>query len=84
MTTLFRELVIYYSQETVRRICEKYGFEPMDALTSFVDSETYEMLTDPELEMIEFSPLAIFDMWEVEQLTGNPRNSLYLRRDEVV
>jgi hypothetical protein len=39
------------------------------------------MLCNPALEMWEFSPVGIFDMWEAEQITGNPRNSLYIRRD---
>ena len=30
-----------------------------------------------------FSNLAIFDMWEYEQATGDPKNSLYLRGDEI-
>ena len=56
----------------------------MRALESYLGSETYRMFNDPELEMTEFSPLGIFDMWECEQVTGDPRNSLYLRRDEHV
>ena len=44
-------------------------------------SETYKMLRNPNLEMWEFSPLGIFDMWECEQITGDPRTSLYIRRD---
>ena len=43
--------------------------------------QTYKMLANPELEMWDFSPFGIFDMWEAEQVTGNPRNSLYIRRD---
>lgn len=62
-------------------IVDKYGIEPLSALRRFLYSETYKMLTNVELEMWDFSPLGIFDMWEAEQITGNPRNSLYLRRD---
>lgn len=35
------------------------------------------MLENPELEMWEFCPDVIFEMWECEQITGNPRNSIY-------
>lgn len=42
------------------------------------------MLSDEKLQMWEFSPSEIFDMWENEQITGTPQNSLYLRRDEYV
>ncbi|MCD8197260.1 MAG: hypothetical protein LUE24_08910 [Lachnospiraceae bacterium] len=62
-------------------ISRKYGLKPMDALRKFLSSQTYQMLIDPELEMWDFSPMGIFDMWESEQVTGEPRNSLYLRRN---
>lgn len=52
---------------------EKYGFEQMQAFRIFLNSETYKLLSDAE-----------FDMWENEKISGNPRNSLYLRRDEYV
>ena len=29
--------------------------------------------------MWQFSPLVILDMWENEKITGNPRNSIYIR-----
>lgn len=31
------------------------------------------------VKMYEFSPLAIFDMWENEKITGTPQTSVYLR-----
>ncbi len=71
----------YYDGELVRKICGKYSFSQMEALRKFLSSETYRMLSNPRLEMWDFSPSGIFDMWESEQITGNPRNSLYLRRD---
>lgn len=77
-------LLSFYDKEISQMISYKYGFGSMEALRKFLQSETYHMLIDPELEMWEFSPIGIFDMWESEQVTGNPRNSLYLRRDEHV
>ena len=74
----------YYNKEIVNRIRIKYGVDLMNALRMFLSSQTYQMLTDEKLEMWKFSPIGIFDMWESEQITGNPRNSLYLRRDEYV
>lgn len=73
------EILDYYDEEVVRLISEKYGFEPMDSLRKFLASETYTMLSDSELAMWEFGPPALFDMWENEQITGEPRNSVYLR-----
>ena len=84
MIDLQPEINAYYDEEVIRRIVEKYGLAPLAALNSCLQSETYRMFNDPELEMLEFSSLGIFDTWEAEQVTGNPRNSLYLRRDEVV
>lgn len=69
----------YYDKYVVRRIMEKYGLAPLDAIRAFLISEVHAMLEDAELSMWDYSERAIFDMWEVEQITGDPRNSAYLR-----
>ena len=74
-------ILTFYNEKVSQMIVDKYGVEPLSALRRFLYSETYKMLTNVELEMWDFSTLGIFDMWEAEQITGNPRNSLYLRRD---
>ena len=74
-------LLDHYTRNVVLRICGKYAVPELDALRKFINSETYRMLCDPRLAMWEISPEGIFDMWECEQITGNPRNSLYIRRD---
>lgn len=84
MTEFQSDINSFYDSEIVQMIVEKYGFDPMDALRSYLQSETYRMFNDPDLEMLDFSPLGLFDMWECEQVTGDPRNSLYLGRDERV
>ena len=84
MIDLMPFLLSYYSIEIVKKIYNKYGIEPMNALRKFLLSQTYQMLADEKLEMWDFSPAGIFDMWENEQITGDPGNSLYLRRDEYV
>ena len=71
----------YYDKEVVRMICNKYGYTQKDALRRLLSSETYRMLRNPQLAMWDFSPIGVFDMWESEQITGDPRNSLYIRRD---
>ena len=73
------ELYDYYDSEIATLISEKYGYEPMDALREFLYSETRAMLEDSSLEMWEFSPRALFDLWEAEKVTGDPRNSIYIR-----
>lgn len=54
-----------------------------NALRIFLASKTHEMLENDEMKLWHFSPLAVFDMWENEEATGDPGNSLYLRGDEI-
>ncbi len=69
----------YYNKCVIQRIIDKYSMEPMDATRSFLTSQTHAMLEDAEYAMWDFSERAIFDMWEAERVTGDPRNSIYLR-----
>lgn len=74
----------FYDARVVEMISEKYNMAPMEALSAFLESETYRMFCDPELEMTSIPPVGIFDMWENERVTGDPRNSLYITRDDHV
>lgn len=69
----------YYDKEIIKMIVEKYNYSYMEALKKFLNSKTYKMLRDIELEMWDFGYPAIFDMWECEQITGTPLSSSYLR-----
>ena len=73
----------YYNKYVVRRIMDKYGMKEMDAVRAFLTSETHLMLENADMAMWEFSGRAIFDMWEAERVTGDPRNSAYLRSEEI-
>lgn len=68
-----------YNKNVIKMIMEKYGLTEMEAAREFLMSETHRMLEDADMAMWEFSARAIFDMWEVEKITGNPRNSVHLR-----
>lgn len=68
----------YIDAEVSTMISENRNITPIDGLRMFLNSETYDMLCDDSLNLWEFSPLAIYDMWENEIQTGDPRNSLYL------
>ena len=72
-----------FDVEVSRLIADSRGVSEMDGFRLFLDSEIHRMLEDNELKMWHFSPIAIFDMWENEVITGNPRNSLYLRGEEI-
>lgn len=71
-------ILSFYVKKVSLMITEKYNIEPMMSLRKLLFSKTYQMLSNPELEMWDFSPYGIFDMWENEQITGSPQNSLYL------
>lgn len=81
MTRIQSSSLDYYNKNVIQRIIEKYDMKPMEATRDFLTSETHRMLEDAELAMWEFSERAIFDMWETEKITGDPRNSVYLRSE---
>ena len=81
MNVMIPELYDYYDKELTQLISKKYGYSPMKALREFLNSETRSMLENPELKLWAFSPLVLFDMWEAEKITGDPRNSVYIRED---
>ena len=68
-------------QYVTAELCRRYGLEPFDALQKFLNSETYRMASDFELAMWDFPHHAIVSMWECEQITGDPRNSIYIRSE---
>ena len=70
-----------YNKNVIKMIIEKYGLTEMEAAREFLMSETHRMLEDADMAMWEFSARAIFDMWEAEKITGNPRNSVHLRSE---
>lgn len=79
MKSLPVDLLDYYDEEVVRRIVEKYGYSEREALELFLESKTYGMLVSPGMEMWQFGPEGIFNIWESEKITGSPKNSAYLR-----
>ena len=72
-----------FDSELASLISKNRGISEMDALRVFLNSETHAMLEEDDLKLWHFSPLAIFDIWESEEITGDPRNSFYLRGDEI-
>ena len=69
----------FFDRQVISLIVEKYGIKERDAIKKFLNSETYQMLLDVETEVYKMSPRIVFDMWESEIVTGNPRNSQYIR-----
>ena len=79
MKRLEPEIVDYYDNEVVMMITEKYGLSEMDALKSFVSSKTHEILENEDCGMTDFGAEAIFEIWECEKVTGDPKKSVYIR-----
>ena len=81
MTRIKSTSLDYYNKNVIRRIIDKYSMDPMKATREFLTSETHRMLEDADLAMWEFSERAVFEMWETEKITGDPRNSAYIRSE---
>ena len=79
MKRLDPEIIDYYNNEVVIRITEKYGLSQMEAFKVFVKSKTHEMLENADCGMTDFGAEAIFEIWKCEKVTGDPRNSIYIR-----
>lgn len=73
------EILDYYDKEVSILLMEKYGFSAMEALRLFTQSKTHEMIEYSKYAMWEFGPKGILDIWEAEKITGDPRNSIYIR-----
>ncbi len=71
----------YFDRAVISKIIAKYGLPEQEAFRRFIQSKTYQMLADAELAFDKGSPLIVFDMWECEQITGDPANSLYIRAE---
>lgn len=81
MNKLMPDVIKYYDREVTALMAEKYGFDPMEALRTFLSSQTHAMLEDRDFGMTDFGPFGVFDIWEAEKVTGNPRNSVYIRAE---
>lgn len=72
MTKIPARTIDFFDRQVTQLMIERYGFNDMEAIRSFLKSETYKMLIDPELEIYKLSPRIVFDIWESERVTGNP------------
>lgn len=81
MRRLDPAIVDYYNNEVVQMISTKYGYNNIDALRNFVESKTHEMLEDEDCGFTTYGAGAVFEIWEAEKITGDPRNAVYIRED---
>ena len=71
----------FFYRNVSQMILEKYGMSEIEAIRSFINSETYKLLQNEETDIFTMSPYAVFDMWECEKVSGNPRMSVYIREN---
>ena len=81
MTKLNPDSLCYYDHAVTDLIMEKYDYDRMDALKKFVASKTHALLEDAENGLSTFGCHGIFDIWECEMITGDPKNSVYIREE---
>lgn len=81
MKKLDPDIIDTYNALVVPMIMEKYGYDEMEALRQFVNSETHKMLENEACGFTMFGAGGVFDIWEAEKVTGDPRNSVYIRGD---
>ena len=79
MTRLPDFALDYYDQQVTTMISDKYGMAPMDAARAFIVSQTHALLEDQGCALWDFGASGVFDIWEAERVTGDPRNSVYVR-----
>ena len=77
------EIMHLFDTWVIPMIMQEYSLDEYRAIRSFFASLTYRMLEQEELKLWWESPLVIFDLYKSEQQTGDPRNSTYIRGDEV-
>lgn len=70
----------FYWQEAMvcHYIAKQKGISDIGALELFVKSKTHAMLLNEKMKMYFFSPEALFEIYKVEEETGDPRNSPYI------
>ena len=79
MNRLEPEIIDFYDREVIKMIAEKYGYSQMEAMRQFIFSRTHELLENADTGMTSFGAGGVFDIWEAEKVTGDPRNSIYIR-----
>jgi len=73
------DYLFFFDRWVIPMVAEEYQLDEEKALKLFIDSQTYQLLSDQTTKLFRESPLFIFDMFKAEQETGNPRNSSYIK-----
>ena len=79
MSPVSSRVLSFIDEQVCGLIAGKYGLSEFAAIRAYLSSETYRMVYDPQTRLYLASPYIIFDLWECERVTGDPRSSLYIR-----
>ena len=63
-------LSVYLVPQIVWLIISKEGADENTALNWFYESKTYELLSNEETKMWQYSPLTLYHIWKSERETG--------------
>ena len=77
------DYLYFFDTWLVPMIVEAYNIDEQKAMRLFINSQTYQLLSDETTKLFRESPLVIFDLFKAEHETGNPRNSTYIKNDEL-
>ena len=75
------DIIDFYNSQVVKMIMDKYGYSELEAVKQFVFSKTHELLENTDCGMTSFGAGDVLEIWEAEKITGDPRNSVYIRED---
>lgn len=83
MSEFMPEYLFLLDKEVSEMIANKFNMSEMDALKNFLNSKTYQMCSDINKSMWDIGAYDIFDMWIVEQITGDPKNINFMRTENI-
>lgn len=70
MKTELPYILDFYDKDVSQKISQKYGYSILDSYRKFLYSETYRMLSNPKLEMWDFSPDAFGKASKLQAIHG--------------
>ncbi|MCL1851082.1 MAG: hypothetical protein FWF70_06765 [Bacteroidetes bacterium] len=73
------DYLFFFDRWVIPMIAEEYQLDEETAFRQFINSQTYNLLSDDTTKLFRESPLFIFDMFKAECETGDPRNSSYIK-----
>jgi len=75
------DYLFFFDRWVIPLIAEEYNFDEAKAVQWFINSQTYQLLSDETTKLFRESPLVIFDLYKAERETGDPRNSTYIKNN---